>query len=349
MRIVVNDVAASIGGALSVLKNFFEYVYEHCDDHEWIFVVSSNVIKSDKPNIKVIVNPKPKKNYLNRLFYDFFEGRRLEKEYHPDLFFSLQNIGYYGVKTRQMVFVHQSLPFQSVKKYSPFKKSELKLWMYQYVIGYFIKSSIKKANKCIVQTQWIKKAIIDATKISDDKLMVINQDIEDDPYSNDDDSFLSWDPKRFFAPISMEPYKNYDCINKAVSLLDDDLVLTSTTNYKEDDKRLNNIGYIEKNELWKNYHNSTLVFPSYIESYGLPLAEARKTGTVILASDCAFSREILEDYENAYFFDPFKPEELACLIKKVVGGEIVKKEVRHAQPDQEGGWKLLCEKIILEK
>ena len=56
------------------------------------------------------------------------------------------------------------------------------------------------------------------------------------------------------------------------------------------------------------------------------MAEAASAGTVVLASDCPFSHEILDGYENAYFFDPFKPSELADLMRKVIKGEIVKKD-----------------------
>lgn len=37
--------------------------------------------------------------------------------------------------------------------------------------------------------------------------------------------------------------------------------------------------------------------------------------SVILASDCPFSHEILDDYENAYFFDPFNGEALSNLMR----------------------------------
>ena len=56
------------------------------------------------------------------------------------------------------------------------------------------------------------------------------------------------------------------------------------------------------------------------------MAEAASAGPIVLASDCPFSHEILDGYENAYFFDPFKPAELADLMRKVITGEIVKKD-----------------------
>lgn len=47
------------------------------------------------------------------------------------------------------------------------------------------------------------------------------------------------------------------------------------------------------------------------------MLEAKLHKGVILASNCAFSKEILEGYENAWFFDPFDAKELANLIEGI--------------------------------
>jgi glycosyltransferase involved in cell wall biosynthesis len=59
-----------------------------------------------------------------------------------------------------------------------------------------------------------------------------------------------------------------------------------------------------------------LIFPSYLETFGLPLLEARFFNAPIAASDRPFAREILEGYSNADFFDPFSPDDLANKMKK---------------------------------
>ena len=41
MRIVVVNTAASSGGALSTLKDFYNYVRENDESYEWIFIFSS--------------------------------------------------------------------------------------------------------------------------------------------------------------------------------------------------------------------------------------------------------------------------------------------------------------------
>ncbi|WP_236300697.1 glycosyltransferase, partial [Enterobacter bugandensis] len=46
-----------------------------------------------------------------------------------------------------------------------------------------------------------------------------------------------------------------------------------------------------------------IVFPSYIESYGLPLIEAASLGKKIICSDLPYSRDVLSGYEGAIFVD----------------------------------------------
>ncbi len=70
------------------------------------------------------------------------------------------------------------------------------------------------------------------------------------------------------------------------------------------------------------YLDSALIFPSYIETVGLPMLEARRHGRRIMASDRPFSREVLAGYPNAQFFDPFDSAALARAILRVSRGEV---------------------------
>ena len=45
MRIVVNDIAASKGGALTVLKDFYSCVRENDKENEWIFLLGDNLLE----------------------------------------------------------------------------------------------------------------------------------------------------------------------------------------------------------------------------------------------------------------------------------------------------------------
>ena len=58
------------------------------------------------------------------------------------------------------------------------------------------------------------------------------------------------------------------------------------------------------------------MFPSYIETIGLPLLEAKAAGTWILAADCLYARDMVGDYEKAEFFEPFSEKELCRGMKR---------------------------------
>jgi glycosyltransferase involved in cell wall biosynthesis len=105
-----------------------------------------------------------------------------------------------------------------------------------------------------------------------------------------------------------------------------------------------------RSEVFANLCEGSLIFPSYIETFGYPLIEAAQMGAIVLAADCPYAHEVLCGYDNVYYFDPFKPEALAELIKKVVRGDIENKNVFKRVDDGENTWKdVVCEIISAKK
>ena len=45
MKIIVNDLAASAGGAMTVLKSFYRYVRENDKANEYIFLLSNHYLE----------------------------------------------------------------------------------------------------------------------------------------------------------------------------------------------------------------------------------------------------------------------------------------------------------------
>lgn len=332
MRIVVNDIAATSGGGLAVLESFYRFVREQGGEHEWVFLLGSDLL-DEAANVRTIVLPDVKRSWLRRLRFDLASGRRLISSLKPDVVFSLQNTYTYGVSAPQVVYVHQSLPFQRARTFSILRRDERKLAIYQYIIGAIIKLSIQSADHVIVQTEWMRDAILDQVRITPDRVTSVLPDLDDvSAYKFDGPS----DPGSFFYPTSNHAYKNNDCIYAACRLLRQqgavDFRVTMTLDPPSRDPNVAAIGRISRGQVLKRLSRSTLVFPSYIETYGVPLAEARSLGSLILAADCPYSREVLRGYENAYYFDPFSPEQLADLMQRVIVSGIV----RSGGSDQSG-------------
>ena len=105
MRILVYDVAASSGGALTVLNSFYE---EFCKDtkNEYIFVLSVCKLK-EQTHIKVLNFPWIKKSPLHRMYFDQVLAHKLVKKYHPDL--NRENKEEAEEKFKQLTIAYQAL------------------------------------------------------------------------------------------------------------------------------------------------------------------------------------------------------------------------------------------------
>ena len=245
------------------------------------------------------------------------------KNLNPDVYFSLQNITCFGLtRCKKITYIHQPLPFQKMKNFSFFIHEERSSAIYQYLIGSIIKLSAKKSSLNIVQTEWMRKEVCEQCKLTSDKVIKVRPNLKRISVKVKENSF---DYSSFFYPTSKLIYKNNNCIYEAAKILGEQGVnfnIKLTINSNEQYKHIEHTGIIPYEQVLSEYARSILIFPSYIETFGYPLAEAREVGTIILASNCPFSRELLDGYENAYFFDPFNPDELAHLMSDVISGKI---------------------------
>lgn len=279
-------------------------------------------------NIKIIVRSDLKKSKVKKFFFEIFNGYKFINSYEPDVYISLQNIATLGVKAKkQIVYLHQPIPFQTQKKFSFFKSSERKLAFYQHVVGRIIKKSISKVQPTtIVQTKWMKNAVCTQTNLDKAKIIVkhpfVNMGEKGEKYINNK-------TRSFFYPASEYLYKNHILIYDAIRILnknninDFKVILTVNGNNELSSNNVEFIGHIERNKVFKMYEDSVLIFPSYIESFGLPLIEAALRADIVLAADTEFARELLSNYDNVYFFPYNNPKALAELMLKVLNGNII--------------------------
>ena len=326
MKILVIDIAAKTGGALTIIDSFYKESLED-KQNEYIFLLSRDLEERSSESDIIIMK---KQNWLSRLYFDFIGAKKIVKKYNIEKVISFQNTMPRLDKCFKILYMHQAIPFQKEKKFSFLKKKEFNLAIRQHLIGYLIKRSLLKSDKIIVQTNWIKKAIIRECSIDKDKIKVVVPRVLLNNNNNSKKCEINND--KFFYPTSDYVYKNNELVEKVATKLIEDGINDFQIDLTIDGKNCNNINYIgriDKERLLEKYRTSILIFPSYIETLGLPILEAKKVGTIILASDTEFSHELLDDYENAYFFNPFKYEELYELIKKCIMKDIEIKKIKN--------------------
>ena len=330
---------------MTILRDFYNAVCDTDKENEWIFLLNDRYFE-ETDNVKICVLPEIKRSKLKKLLFDLVTGKKFVESLAPDVVFSLQNIITFGLKVPQIVYIHQSIPFQSVKRFSLLKASERKLAVIQHLIGKVIILSAKKSDCIFVQTKWMKEAVCRICRLPEHKVHTSLPVVKDEIPKRSCDTF---DKTSFFYPTSDVLYKNNDCIRKASALLKRKGIghhITMTLSPEKSSEDITCTGRLPHEEVLKRYGSTTLVFPSYLETFGYPLAEARQAGTIVLASDTAFSREVLEGYKNAYFFDPFKPEELAALMEAVIDGTIVIKDLEDCAVKNDDGWSSVINAVL---
>lgn len=352
ITIVVVDVAASEGGALTVLRGFHSAACSSTQ-YDWVFYVSTPKLPS-ATNVAIRSYPWTKRSWLHRLLFDYVTAPLRIRREDPAMVFSLQNVAVPARGVRQVVYLHQAIPFSDFR----FKLFESPLmWTYQNVISLLIKRGLKQADAVIVQTQWMRNRISRLLAADAGKIHVVSPEIAAHPAK-----FEATDNnrRRFFYPAAAEPYKNHKVIIGACDVLKSrgrcDLEVAVTVSDHELERLGSEgarppilaTGRLPYDEVRNRYAISVLVFPSKLESFPLPLAEALMARTFILAADTPFAREILNGYRNAFFFAPDDAEALANLMEGIASGRTPYDDAFETSGPTPGNWQDVV-KVLVER
>mgnify|MGYP004634729835 CR=1 FL=1 len=328
MNILVLDVAASESGALSILEQYYQQFRSDTENQYYLCVSTPEMENSG--NVQVLRFPWVKKTWFHRLWFECAVVPELVRKHHIDRVFSLQNLILSDPACEKWIYLHMSIPFEDLA--FSLVKDPL-MWVYRNIIGKLIYHSLKKADRVIVQTSWMKEACIQNAGLVPEKIVL------QPPEICVNDVVLCADQKavrnRLFYPATPLKYKNHMFVLRVLKRLKEqdclgsltlDLTLTGEENSlsrkvaafaHENGLPVNFLGRLPRAQVMERYANSSLIFPSYIETFGLPLLEARFSNTVVLASDRPFSREILSGYPAALFFDPFDEAALFEILKHI--------------------------------
>ena len=324
MKVLVYDVAAQEGGAATVLESFYHSLTTETD-HDYYFVLSLLEFP-ETDHAHMVRLPWVKKSWFHRLYCDYIYMPRLIKKLGIDQVLSLQNMGIPGCKIPQTVYVHNAIPFTE-HRFS--FRTERFLWVYQNIIGKMTCRSLKKATGIIVQTQWMKDAVSEKCGVDPERIEV--RRVENSMMGQG--TYQSADPVTFFYPASAATFKNHRAILDACKLLRDKGICDYKVQFtlteqeggaaaelarqaRENNLPIEFIGMQNREQMAQRYSESILLFPSYLETVGLPLLEAKQYGAPIIASDCAYAHETVGEYENVSYFSAMRGEELAAQMER---------------------------------
>ena len=324
MKIFINASNIHVGGGKVILNDFISAT-KYFNTIDFIFYVDSRFEFKDFKQSNI-----------------FFEI--IEKRQRPFVWFFIEN----KVKNNDIAIYLTNIP--------PILKHKCKTILIQsnrFVIDFFplsgfsIKTKIRisaekflfyinknNADFIVVQSESMS-SILQTKGINKNKIFIIaykkmdeEQKITNGYHQRQNDTFL--------YVSSGQPHKNHNNLIEAWCLLSKDriypkLILTideNTSLHNYIVKQADNYGLnieikpnLERKELLNLYSKSTaLIYPSFFESYGLPLVEANHYKLPTIASELDYVRDILDPVET---FDPHSAKSICRSVKRFlkVNGE----------------------------
>jgi len=227
---------------------------------------------------------------------------------HPDVLFVPAHT-FPLIHAQRMVVVIQGLEFERVPEcYSFWQRKKLR---------FLTNRNAEKADKIIVPSECTKKDLIKFYRINPKKIFVIHHGIE----KIENCKLKIENSKRYILYLgSGHKRKNIKGLKNAYKILRDrynikhQLILAGIERH---------VAGKEKRQLLKNA--DVFVFPSFYEGFGFPVLEAQAAGVPVVASNISSLPEILGD--SALLVDPYKPQEIAAAIYKILKNPESKQEL----------------------
>lgn len=315
-KILIIATAAHEGGALNILLQFLNSIPTP-EQSTYILFIS--------PKIKHLNLERycecfyiDTSSWIKRIKYDFSGFSSLVKKLCLELkgCINFQNVPASLNNVPQMVYLHQSLPFYKYK-WNFFDKTEMKFFLISKFYMNFIKINLKHADSYIVQSKWLGNNFHKRTNFPLRDIYVVKPGVSEifrAPINN------SYDQASFLYPALPYTYKNHQVIVKALLKLGREFLIKKNVkvfftcdefSWITDDERskLKDIlvftGGLSQENLFKLYERvGCILFPSRIESFGLPLIEAALMQRFIISADLDYAHEALGDYTKCTFADP---------------------------------------------
>lgn len=345
MKIFVNATANDSRGAFTVAKDFLEEINNNLNYLKknnitlCMLVSNETLLDYSNKNIVVKLDSTPKKSFIHKFYYEYYLIPKLLKKDDFDAFLSLQNTAIRKGKYKQIVLIHNPLPFDDLKVGDLEIKNYLK---YKVVLNFILKMQYRRIDKIIVQTGWMARAI--KNKGYKGEVKVIR------PESNNlidlglslngelNEMIISDRRIKLFYPTNVEKYKNNDRLIDAVESYNYGkpvekqvtLYLTLDGNNTESVKFIGKVDYSLMYSLYKSMN--ALIFPSLTETLGLPLLESDVLSLPKIVSDRDYAREICG--ENAYYFNPLSIESMKSILDSFVS-DFVANKVKNNQLNNE--------------
>lgn len=331
--IVVSAVGIRKGGTLTILRDCLQFLSTQADRGEYrvIALVHKRAL-ADYPRIEYLEMPDIIKGWGRRLWCEYVTMRRISKRLAPVyLWLSLHDTTPGVMAEHQAVYCQTSFPFY---------KWSWRDFLFDYKIPLFAlftrfayQIHVHRNDYLIVQQEWLRSGFSRMLKVEEKKFIVAPPEKKESKVMAENIELPYF---TFFYAATPDCHKNFELLCEAASLLEKEVgkcrfrvVLTihgeenryTRWLYKrfKEVESIEFAGFMSKEKLFGYYHAvDCLVFPSKVETWGLPISEFIPTGKPILLADLPYAHETAEGSVQTAFFDVSTPHMLRKQMRQLL-------------------------------
>jgi glycosyltransferase involved in cell wall biosynthesis len=330
-RIVLSGVNLTEVGPLSVFRDALgSLAANYGNEYEIVALVHKKNLFDVQP-VTYLEFPHVKSSWISRLQFEYVRLKRLSQMLTPELWISMHDITPNVYAKRRAVYCHNPSPFYRFHFSEALANWKFGLFVLFY--GFLYRINIYKNNFVIVQQDWIRNEFRRRYKAVN--VIVAHPDIQSVNPRMTKISTRASRPFKFFYPAYPRPFKNAEVCLQACGILEQrsienfELLLTfdgSENRYShhlhQKFKGLNSVRWLglqPRNEIFELYADADcLLFPSKLETWGMPITEFRSFGRPIIVADLPYAHETSAGHDQVVFFDPEDAERLADLMQAAI-------------------------------
>lgn len=330
--LVVSAVNLVEAGPLSILRDCLAYASRALTADYRVIALVHRASLVDAPGVELREFPDAKRSWGRRLWHEYVRFRAVSRELQPYLWLSLHDITPAVHAERQAVYCHNPSPFYRLRLADARLDPRFALFALGY--GWLYRINLHRNRFVVVQQDWLRNEF--ESRFGVRSVVVAHPDTP--PLASGPQGGMARAPGAptvFFYPALPRVFKNFEAIAAAVERLRADGVrgfevrLTidgSENRYARHlagrlsalpEVRL--LGRQSRDGVYALYREADcLLFPSRLETWGLPITEFKATGRPMLVADCRYAVETVGDYPAVAFHGPDDGGRLAALMRDVI-------------------------------
>ena len=363
--IVVSAVNLRKGGTLTILRDCLQYLSSLSKEYRIVALVHKREL-CDYEGIEYIEMPEVIKGWGKRIWCEYVTMYHISKMLSPVyLWLSLHDTTPRVVAEHRAVYCQTSFPFMKVKWND--WKFDYKIALFGFLTKLVYKINVSKNDWLIVQADWLRDGFSRMLHLPKGRFIVAPPSLRENIHLVE--KSVNRNIRTFFYAATPDCHKNFELLCQAAQMLEDTLgkgqfqvILTIKgveNKYSQwlkqkwgDVESIVFHGLMDRTTLY-NYYQSVdcLIFPSRIETWGLPISEFMSTGKPMLLADLPYAHETSAGSRLTAFFNTESPEDLMEKMLQLVKGDrsflkpVEKKKI--AEP-LAVDWKELFERLLEE-